>query len=263
MTLVFFAYIGFDNITNVAEEVKDPQKVIPRGLLWSVAISTSLYVLVGLAVVGLAGVSALSESDAPLAHAASVVLGDRAFEVLAVIAMLTTFNTVLVLCIASSRIIYGMATEGVLPRLAGTVAKGSGAPWIAVIAVVAGASAFLSIGDIGEVAGITSFGSLITFALVNLALLHLRRVAPRHERPFRSPFSIGWLSITGLLGVVSCLALMTQFNWLSATVGLVLPGSGAVFYWFYGRHQPVVGTEPLHEPHEPGAWEWPDFTDRT
>ena len=263
MTLVFFAYIGFDNITNVAEEVKDPQRVIPRGLLWAVAISTVLYVLVGLAVVGLAGVSALSESDAPLAYAASVVLGDRAFDALAVIAMLTTFNTALVLCIASSRIIYGMAGEGVLPKVTGSIAKGSGAPWVAVICVFAASAAFLAIGSIGEVASITSFGSLITFVLVNLAMLHLRRVAPQHERPFRSPLSIGWLSITGLLGVISCLALMTQFNWFTVTLGLVLPASGAAIYCLYGRRRLRLEAEPLHEPHERGAWDWPDLQNRT
>jgi APA family basic amino acid/polyamine antiporter len=252
MALIFFAYVGFDNITNVAEETKQPERLLPQGLLLSLTISTALYLLVGFAAIGLVGWEALSESDAPLALAASKVLGNAGFDVLAVIALLTTFNTVLVLFIVASRIIYGMSMEGVLPRAAGIVTKKTGAPWIAVLTVLAGALLFLALGSVGEIASITSFGSLITFALVNLAMLHLRRVAPTRDRPFKSPVSIGWLSITGLLGLISCLALMTRFDRTTVILGSVLPGSGALLYWLYGSRQPPIGAERLHESHEAG-----------
>jgi APA family basic amino acid/polyamine antiporter len=113
--LVFFAYIGFDNMANLSEETK-PEKTIPRGLLIAVAISTALYVAVGLIAVSLAPWQRLSVSDAPLALAASVALGPTAYDVLTVAALLTTLNAVLVLLIVSSRIIYGMAEDGALPK---------------------------------------------------------------------------------------------------------------------------------------------------
>ncbi len=250
MALIFFAYVGFDNITNVAEETKDPERLIPRGLLLAVAISTVLYVLVGFAAVGLAGWRELSDADAPLALAASNVLGRPAFDAMAVVAILTTFNTCLVLYIVASRIIYGMAREHVLPVAVGRVHGRTGAPYIAVVVVLVAALCFVSLGSIGSVAKVTSFGSLITFAMVNLAMLHLRRVAPAHVRPFRSPLSIGWLSVTGLLGLVTCLALMTQFDLMSVALGLLLPTSGAVLYIVYGRRQRGDQSGPLHEAHE-------------
>jgi APA family basic amino acid/polyamine antiporter len=250
MALIFFAYVGFDNITNVAEETRDPQRLIPRGLLIAVALSTILYVLVGFAAVALAGWQALADSDAPLALAASNVWGEPAADALAVIALVTTFNTCLVLFIVASRIIYGMAREHVLPQAAGRVHRTTGAPYVAVLVVLAAATCFLSLGSIGAVAKVTSFGSLFTFALVNLAMLHLRRVAPNHERPFRSPLSVGWLSVTGVLGLVSCLALMTQFDAPSVLLGLLLPASGIAMFVAYGRRQPAVDAGAFHESHE-------------
>jgi APA family basic amino acid/polyamine antiporter len=146
-----------------------------------------------------------------------------------------------------------MSVEGVLPRAAGIVAKKTGAPWIAILTVLAAALLFLALGSVGRVANITSFGSLITFALVNLAMLHLRRVAPTRDRPFKSPVSIGWLSITGLLGLLSCLGLMTRFDSTTVILGSILPGSGALLYWLYGSRQTLTDTTHLHEPHEPGS----------
>ncbi|HEX4920286.1 MAG TPA: APC family permease, partial [Candidatus Bathyarchaeia archaeon] len=105
--LVFFAFIGFDNMANISEETKKPEKTVPRGLLIAVTLTTILYGLVGLAVVSLVPWQALSTSPAPLAYAVSVDLGPAAYSVLSTMALLTTLNTVLVLLIVSSRIIYG------------------------------------------------------------------------------------------------------------------------------------------------------------
>ena len=171
--------------------------------------------LVGIATVSLASLEGLASSDAPLAYAVSVPLGPVAYDILTVIALLTTFNTVLVLLIVSSRIIYGMAREGALPRFLGTLSNRTRTPIIASIIILVVTLAFLPLGKVGIIAKVTSFGSLLTFALVNIALLHLRRVAPHLRRPFKAPVSIGWVSFTALVGVVSCLALLTQFDWLS------------------------------------------------
>ncbi len=248
--LVFFAYIGFDNVANLSEETKNPERTIPKGLIIAVAITTVLYVLVGIAAVSLVPWQSLSKSNAPLALAASAALGPGAFGVLTVAALLTTFNTVLVLLIVASRIIYGMAREGALPKVLGKIGKTSRAPYVASMVVLVVALAFLSLGGIGIVAKITSFGSLLTFALVNLALLHLRRVAPNLKRPFRAPVSIGWLSVTGLVGLVSCLVLLTRFDTLSVALGLVLPFSGIVIYLSINRKRSFAIDRKLHEPHE-------------
>jgi APA family basic amino acid/polyamine antiporter len=248
--LVFFAYIGFDNMSNLSEETKEPEKNIPRGLLIAVAITTILYVMVGLATVSLAPLQELALSDAPLAYAVSTVLGPFAYDLLTAIALFTTFNTVLVLLIVSSRIIYGMAKEGALPRVLGKINKHTRTPLIASTITLIIALAFLPLGKVGVVAKVTSFGSLLTFALVNIALLHLRRVAPLIRRPFKAPLSMGWVSITALLGLVSGIALLSQFDWLSIVLGLTLPVSGMLLHLLVGRRSILRIDGVLHQPHE-------------
>ncbi len=247
--LVFFAYIGFDNITNLSEETKNPEKTIPRGLLISLALSTVFYIAVSLAAVILVPWQQLSQSNAPLALAVSQAFGRNAYFMLTIAGLITTFNTALVLLIVGSRIIYGMAREGALPRVLGKVGR-RGTPYIASIAALLIALLFIPLGKVDAVAKVTSFGSLLTFAIINMALLHLRRVAPHLERPFKVPLSIGWISITGLLGVISCLALLTQFDSVSIMLGLTLPVSGFIVYFLANRNEPLGVDKRLHQKHE-------------
>lgn len=249
-SLVFFAYIGFDNMANLSEETRDPEKTIPRGLLIAVGISTVLYVAVGLVAVSLVPWQRLALSEAPLALAASVTLGSTAYDVLTLAALLTTLNTVLVLLIVSSRIIYGMATEGALPKMLGTVSGSRQTPIVASILVLVLAVVLLPLGSVSAVAKVTSFGSLLTFALVNLALLHLRRVAPHASRPFRIPLSIGWAPVSALAGLLSCLVLLTQFDSLTFALGAVLPLSGGLLYLLMTGRKKQEERVSIHEPHE-------------
>ena len=249
--LVFFAYIGFDNISNLSEETKDPEKTIPRGLLISLAVSTALYILVGLVSVSLVPWQRLATSDAPLALAVSTVMGQSGSDILTVAALLTTLNTVLVLLLVSSRIIYGLGREGALPKVLGKVDRRTSAPIVASLVTLAIALLILPLGQIETIARVTSFGSLLTFALGNLALLHLRRVAPHLRRPFKVPLSIGWVSVTGLLGLISCLLLLTQFDWLSVALGLCLPVSGMILdVVMRGKREITAMDASLHQPHE-------------
>ena len=249
--LVFFAYIGFDNISNLSEETKEPEKTIPRALLASLALSTVLYLLVGLVSVSLVPWQRLAASEAPLALAVSSVLGQTGSDILTVAGLMTTLNTALVLLLVSSRIIYGLGREGALPEKLGWVSKRTHAPVVASLVTLAIALSVLPLGQVGAIANVTSFGSLLTFALVNLALLHLRRVAPHLSRPFKVPLSIGWVSVTGLLGLISCLVLLTQFDWLSVALGLCLPTSGMILdIAMKGKRELTTLDAALHQPHE-------------
>jgi APA family basic amino acid/polyamine antiporter len=121
----------------------------------------------------------------------------------------------------------------------------SSRPWLAIALLI------LPLGQIETIARVTSFGSLLTFALVNLALLHLRRVAPHLRRPFKVPLSIGWVSVTGMLGLISCLLLLTQFDWLSVALGLCLPVSGMILdVVMRGKREITTLDASLHQPHE-------------
>ncbi len=112
---------------------------------------------------------------------------------------------------------------------------------------------FVLLGNVGTVAKITSFWSLLVFAMVNIAFLHLRRVAPHLHRPFHVPLSIGWAPVTGLLGAASCLLLLTQFDWFSVLLGAMLPISGMVVYMFMNGGSVLATDRRLHQRHEPDA----------
>ena len=81
-------------------------------------------------------------------------------------------------------------------------------------------------------------------------MLHLRRAAPSLARPFRAPLSIGWLSVTALLGLISCLVMMTRFDAPSVLLGLSLPLSGLLVHLLFRLRRRRAEAEPLHEPHE-------------
>jgi APA family basic amino acid/polyamine antiporter len=167
-----------------------------------------------------------------------------------VAALLTTLNTTLVLLLVSSRILYGMGREGALPKSLGKVNPKTRTPVLASLVTLGIALAVLPLGRVDAIAKVTSFGSLITFALVNLALLHLRRTAPSLSRPFKAPLSVGWVSISALLGLISCLALLTQFDWVSAILGLMLPISAILVDFAFGGTRTFRIDETIHQKHE-------------
>ena len=119
--LVFFAYIGFEEIVQLSEETRDATKNIPRAILYSIAITTVLYVLVALCAVSVLGWERLGASESPLADVVAESLGRRAFFGLSVIALFSTANTVLILLMSASRLLYGMAEDGKVPKFLAAV----------------------------------------------------------------------------------------------------------------------------------------------
>lgn len=209
--LVFFAYLGFEDIVNLAEESKNPEKDVPRGLILSVVITALLYVFVAVAVVSLADWQKLGLSNAPLAYAASISLGQSAFLAMSVIALFATSNTVLILLIVASRMIYGMARDGFLPHKFSRISR-RGTPWVAILIVMVLSFSFVLVGNIGFVAEITNFGTFITFASVNLTAIWLRYRKPEWKRPFKTPITVANIPLIPLLGLLSCGFMVTQFR---------------------------------------------------
>lgn len=211
--LVFFAYIGFEDIANISEETRNPRKVLAKAFILAVVITTLLYVLASLAAVSLAGSTELSESKSPLALAASkTFLGDRAFTILSYIALFATANTVLVIMIVGARMLYGMSRDGSLPKILGLVNSRRGTPHIAILVVMLLSIIFLFFGEIDFIANITSLGAFITFGLVNGSLIWLRYKYPKLERPFKSPVNIGRFPVLAFLGLLTCVVMIFQFN---------------------------------------------------
>jgi APA family basic amino acid/polyamine antiporter len=235
VALLFFAYIGFENIANVAEETKNAARVIPRALVLSILITAVIYILVAIAAVGVLNWQELGASTAPLADVAGRVLGFNGQFVLSVIALFATTNTVLILLVAGSRILYGIAEQRALPSLLARVHTRRRTPWMAVFAIMIVAVIFTFVGNIVTVANITVFTIVIIFTLVNLSLIWLRYKEPDIERPFKVPLNIGKFPVLPFLGLVTSAALVTQFDAYVVSVGLGVIGAGMLFYLIYRK----------------------------
>ncbi|MFB5625086.1 MAG: APC family permease, partial [Nitrosopumilus sp.] len=146
--LIFFAFIGFEDMANIAEEVKKPKKTLPRAIILSVIISGILYILVSLAVVRVVNWEELANSAAPIALVAERGLGSEAHILLSSIALFAITNTVLITLVAGSRIFYGMAKEKVFPIVLEKIHFKTKTPWVAVIVILITSIAFTLIGDI-------------------------------------------------------------------------------------------------------------------
>ena len=200
--LIFFAFLGFDNIIKLAEETKDPQKTMPKAIILSIVISSIIYILVAISAVSILGWQALSSSSAPLADVAAKSFGSTAFIILAIIALFSTSNTVLVSLVTTSRMTYGMAEEKGLPKIFALVDKKTKTPWFSVLITMIITLLFVLIGDIKIVALLSTLALFITFAFVNLSLIVLRYKKPYIERRFKVSFNIGNFNVPASLGLL-------------------------------------------------------------
>ncbi len=225
-SLIFFAYLGFDELGNLAEEMRAPERDLPRALAVSMVATTLIYVLVALSATGSVGWSALAGSPAPLALVAGRVLGARADVALSWVALGATANTVLLLMVSASRSVYGMAAAGVLPaRLA---AIGSRRTPVAALGPIIGLTAALVLaGDLAAVAALTDGAVLASFTLVNLGLAWLALRGRAGSRGRRRALDLA-LPATGAL---LCVGLLLEAGTVAvalaaglAVVGLVLGG---------------------------------------
>ena len=236
--LIFFAFIGFEDMANVAEEVKKPKKNLPRAIILSIIVTGTIYVLVALAVVRIMSWEELGNSAAPLAAVAKKAFGLEGQVSLSVVALFATASTVLITLIAGARILYGMAKNGSLPLILARVHSKTKTPWIAVIGILITSVAFAFVGDIVIVANITVFAVVITFAMVNLSVIILRYTEPQLERPFRVPVNIGKFPILPLFGFATTVYMAIQFELEIIVVGLGIMGAGAIFYLvYYNRYK--------------------------
>jgi len=234
--LIFFAFIGFEDIVNIAEETKNPKKILSRAIILSISITAIIYILVSLAAIQILNWQELGASLAPLADVAKKILGSNGQVILSIIALFATANTVLIIMVAGSRIIYGMATHHSLPLLLSRIHYRTKTPWIAVFGIMITAIIFSFLENIVTVANISVFFIAITFGMVNLSVILLRYREPSIERPFKIPINIGRFPILPLLGVIISAYMMTQFNAYVISVGIGVIAAGALFYVLFKKH---------------------------
>ena len=231
VALIFFAYIGFEDIANIAEEVKNPAKNLPKAIIYSIIITTVLYCLTAISVVSILPYSEIADSPAPLNSVTTAVLGPIGGIIMSFIALFATANTVLIMMIVTSRMMYGMARDKALPEGLSKISPKYRTPALAVLITMILTMIPLFLGDIQDIANATVFGVLITFFMVNLSLIALRRKKPDLERPFKLKPNIGWVPIIALLGCIVCFGLLFTFKLLTVVIQLIIVLCGVVVFY--------------------------------
>ncbi|MFJ3309731.1 amino acid permease [Streptomyces sp. NPDC086549] len=229
-SVVFFAFIGFDVVATAAEETKNPQRDMPRGILGSLFICTALYVAVSIVVTGMQHYSELSV-DAPLADAFKALGHPWYAGAISFGAVIGLTTVCMILLLGQTRVFFAMSRDGLLPRFFSIVHPRFRTPHRptillgVIIAIIAG---FTSLSELAELVNI---GTLFAFVVVALGVVILRRTRPDLHRAFRTP----WVPFIPVLSVLATLWLMLNLpaeTWLRFAIWMVI---GFVVYFLYGR----------------------------
>lgn len=200
--LAFFAFVGFEDIANVAEEVVEPHKNMPRGIILTLVVATILYFLVVSVVVLVVPMEELAGSAAPLALVFESA-GSTASGIFRLIAIVATTNGVLIQIIMASRVIYGLSRQKSLPAFLSVVNPVTRTPLTATALIVALVLIFATLLPIAQLAEATSTIVLIVFSLVNLALIRLKMTG---QQPIDGVFVVPlWVPVMGLVSSVALL----------------------------------------------------------
>ncbi|SFB43701.1 Amino acid transporter [Rhizobium sp. NFR07] len=197
-TLAFFAMVGFEDSVNMAEECKKPSKIFPKVLLGGLLITGVIYILVAISAITLVPANELGEGETPLLKVIQAGAPGFPIGIFAVITMFAVANSALINMMMASRLLYGMARQNVLPDVLGKVHSGRRTPYVAIIFTSLLAVALIVFaGGVKELGGTTALLLLCVFAIVNVAVLILRKDKVEHKH-FRTP------TILPVLGALSC-----------------------------------------------------------
>lgn len=228
-SVVFFSYIGFDIVATTAEETRNPQRDMPRGILGSLAICTLLYMAVAATITGMVPYQQLNNAD-PLAQAFVTLGVTWAAKLVALGAVVGITTVILVLMLGQSRVVFAMSRDRLLPERLARV-SGRGVPWLITLLISAGVVVLAAAVPLSELSELVSIGTLFAFTIVCVAVPVLRRTRPELHRPFRTP----WVPLVPILGVVTCVWLMLNLPVVTWLRFLAWMAVGLVIYLAYGR----------------------------
>ena len=238
---IFFSYIGLDAVSTAGDEVKNPQKTMPRAILAALIIVTSFYVLVAFAALGsqpTAEFGSPEQSTAGLAVILENITGSTwASTVLAAGAVISIFSVALVVMYGQTRILFAMGRDGLLPSLFAKVNPRTMTPVNNTVIVAVVCSLLAGFVPLGNLLDMVSIGTLIAFITVSIGVIVLRVREPDLERGFKVPF----YPITPILSVAACLLVLWGLHWYTWIAFGAWVGVALLFWAFWSRHRSALG----------------------
>ena len=255
--LTFYAFVGFEDMLNVCEEVKNPRKTMPWGMVLAILCATVLYLLVSLVAVSAVPYADLAKESAPVMKIGSVVAPWLPGWVFGAITVFAVANTSLLNYVMGSRLAFGMARQGLLPGVLAKVHPKRRTPWVAILTLGTIALVLSLVFDLRPLAKATSLLLLCVFTVVNVALVVLKFKDKDHRGSFEVP------SVIPLLGAVFCVSLIANAKWWDAKdptkwgeipIALIML-AGILVLWAVMRPKALPEEEmpELDEHHEPAA----------
>lgn len=203
--IIFFAFIGFNTIAIMAEEIKEPERNVPRAILFSFAVCTAIYIGVAIVAVGVVNWQLLGTSSAPLEYALRSVT-DNVFilQYVAISALFATTSVIMSSIMGASRALFAMARQDVIPNRLSKISR-QNVPALTVLlcGIIISGIVLLTNGDLELLASIFNFGTLLTFFFINLSLIRLRKTMPDAPRRFKVPL----YPYTPVFAMISCIGI--------------------------------------------------------
>jgi len=232
--ILFFAYVGFDSISTLGQETKNPQRTIPMALILSLAVCVALYVGVSMVMTGIANYHTLNVAD-PIAEAMRAQGPQLAWArwCVSIVAVFGLVSVLLVTLLGQVRIFYAMGRDGLLPPAFAKIHPKYCTPYVGSLVTGIGAALFAGLFPLDLLGDLVSIGTLLAFAVVSLGVIVLRKTMPDAHRAFKTPF----MPYTPIAAVLACIALMYSLSgstWVRLAIWLAI--GGAVYAAYGYRH---------------------------
>lgn len=236
----FFTFMGFDILATSAEEVKDPQRNLPIGIIVSLIICTIIYVVVCLVMTGMVSYKELNVPEA-MAYVMEVVGQGKVAGVIAVGAVIGLMAVIFSSMYAATRVFFAMSRDGLLPKSLAKINKKTGAPTFTVGLMGIGSSFIAGFIDLKELANLVNISGLVTYSMVGVSVIILRKTHPNLKRGFMVPF----VPILPIISIVSCVFLMLNLplrTWLYFCIWITI---GVVTYFVYSIKHSNLNEEAI------------------
>jgi len=234
--IAFFAYIGFDAVSTAAEEVKNPQKNLPIGILGSLAICTVLYIVVAAVLTGIVPYFELGNTNAPVAFALTQIGITWGSALISVGAICGITSVLIVTMYGQTRIFFAMARDGLLPRFFSEVHPKLKTPVKITLLLGVATALISSLFSLEVVTQLVNIGTLAAFIIVSAGVIVLRKTQPNLQRPFKCPF----VPYVPILCIVSCGGLIVALPTITHLRFVVWLVIGLILYMFYGRYNCTI-----------------------